>query len=268
MSIRGDRETLVSLISGLVRRIPRVKGLGIFISLIADRFKDDDIAIEKPVLRSMMRLRTNDLIGRSLIFTPNYFDWRERRIINEIVRPGDYVVDVGANIGAYALFLSKLVGPSGHVDAIEAEEKNARELRHNIALNSAEQVTVHQVGVSDKKEILSLMLNTTGNAGGHSFYDQSHIPNPETQSIACVPLSIITAGRRARFMKLDIEGFEHRVLRQFFQDTPKNVWPEYLMVEDNPERREDDAIKLCTEQGYDIIALPNANTFLRLSGFK
>jgi FkbM family methyltransferase len=239
-----------------------VKGLGILIRLIADRFENQPITLEKDVLGSRMRLRTDDLIGRALIFAPNYWDRRERKIIKRIINTGDYVVDIGANIGWYTLFLAKLVGPLGQVDAIEAEQANADELRHNVAINSARQVTIHQVGVSDKNETLALMLNTTGNAGGHSFYDQSHIPNPVIQKISCVPLSTITAGRRARFMKLDIEGFEHRVLRQFFQETPKDAWPEYLMVEDNPGRREEDAIKLCAEHGYEIFDVADTNIFL------
>jgi FkbM family methyltransferase len=230
---------------------------------MADRFKNDSIVLEKDVFGNRMRLRTDDAIGRTLIFSPNYYDRLERKIVRSIVRPGDYVVDVGANIGAYTLFLASLVGDSGQVDAIEAEQKNAEELRHNVALNAARQIAIHQVGVSDKKETLALMLNTVGNAGAHSFFDQSDIPNPAIQRISCVPLSTITQGRCARFMKLDIEGFEHRVLRQFFRDTPRQAWPGYLMVEDNPDRREDDAIQLCTTD-YRVIDRIETNVFLRL----
>jgi FkbM family methyltransferase len=153
----------------------------------------------------------------------------------------------------------------GQVDSIEAEAFNANELRHNVALNSVDQVTIHQVGVSDKHETLTLLLNTTGNAGGHSFYDQSHIAEPETRKIACVPLSSIIQGRRAKFIKLDIEGFEHRVLRQFFDDVPKDMWPQYMMVEDNPGRREGDAIQLAAQRGYKVFQQVDQNVFLTLN---
>lgn len=259
-----DKKSQADFLSAAVRKLPRVKGFGILIRMLADRFEHESISLEKEVYGSQMRLRTNDLLGRALLFAPNYWDRRERKTIKRIVRPGDYVLDIGANIGWYTLFLATLVGPEGTVDAIEAEQFNADELRHNVALNSARQVAIHQIGVSDKEETLSLMLNTTGNAGGHSFYDQSHIPEPEIQKIACVPLSTITVGRKARFMKFDIEGFEHRVLKAFFHDTPKDAWPDYLMVEDNPDRREDDAISLCEDAGYRVFEQFETNVFLRL----
>jgi len=259
-----DKKTVANVVSSAVRGLPRIKGLGILIRLIGDRFQNQPIVLEKKVLGSRLRLRTDDLLGRALIFAPNYWDRRERKIIERIVKAGDYVVDIGANIGWYTLFLAKLVGPKGRVDSIEAEQANADELRHNVQINSARQVTIHQVGVSDKKETLGLMLNTTGNAGGHSFYDQSHIADPVVQKISCVPLSTITAKRRPKFMKLDIEGFEYRVLRKFFEDRPKKDWPEYLMVEDNPERREDDAIQLCVEKGYRVLERFTPNVFLRI----
>ena len=257
-------ETAARVLSAFLSPIPRVKGFGIVISAIAERFKDAPIQIEKSVFGRRMRLRTNDLIGRALIFTPNYYDRHERRVIRSIVKPGDYVVDVGANIGTYTLILAGLVGPSGHVDAIEAERFNADELRHNVQLNHMNQVVVHEVGISDKRETLELLLNTTGNAGGHSFFDQSHIADPQIQLIRCVPLSNITQNRRPKFMKLDIEGFEYRALRALFHERPKGLWPQYLMVEDNPSRREDDAIKLCIENGYDQFATVKPNVFLRL----
>lgn len=265
MALKFDIETAVKLLSNTVGSLPRVKGFGVVISIIAQRFKDSHIVVERSVFGSRMRLRTNDLIGRMLIFSPNYYDRKELRIVKSILVPGDYAVDVGANIGVYTLFFAKLVGVTGHVDAIEAEAKNAADLRHNIALNEVEHVTVYNVGVSDKRETLQLLLNTTGNAGGHSFYDQSHILNPQTQETVCVKLAEIVSGRRPKLMKLDIEGFEYRVLRAFFQDTPRNFWPEFVMVEDNPSRRENDAVELCLGKGYSLIQAITPNVFLRLN---
>lgn len=259
-----NSEKAARVLSAFLSPIPRMKGFGIVISAIAECFKDEPIQIEKSVFGKRMRLRTDDLIGRALIFTPNYYDREERRLISSIIKPGDYVVDVGANIGTYTLILAGLVGTNGCVDAIEAEKLNAEELRHNVQLNQMTHVVIHEVGISDKPEILQLLLNTTGNAGGHSFFNQPHIAEPQIQLIRCVPLSDIIQNRRPKFMKLDIEGFEYRALRALFHDRSKNLWPQYLMVEDNPTRRENDAIKLCIENGYDEFATVRPNVFLRL----
>ena len=43
--------------------------------------------------------------------------------------------NVGANIGAYTLIFSNLIGSSGEITAIEADEENANRLAHNLKIN-------------------------------------------------------------------------------------------------------------------------------------
>lgn len=253
---------LLRFFSSIVSRLPRVKGFGLFIAMVADRYKNQPIIVEKTVRGSRMRFRTDDLIGRMMIFSHNYYDFRELELISGLVKEGDYVVDVGANIGIYTLFLSRLVGNCGTVDAIEAEQKNVNELTTNLSLNDTVNVTVHHCGVSDRDEILPLLLNTTGNAGGHSFFDQSHIPDPEVQMVRCVPLATIIGNRKPKFMKLDIEGFEHRVLGGYFATVKSAFWPEHLMLENNPARREGNPVDLCVSKGYEVRRKIDYNIFL------
>ncbi len=243
--------------------VPRVKGLGRLLALVATYFRRQRLPdIEVAVLGRKMLLNPNDLIGNCLIFTPQYFDPRERRVIAKILREGDYVVDVGANVGGFSLIFADLVGPSGLVTAIEAEQNNAERLRHNLKINSFSWVNVHQRGVSDRDESLSLLLNSTGNAGGHSFYEQSDTTSPPIQRVACHPLSaLVENGRTPRFMKLDIEGFEHRVLKRYFEDVAARVWPEFIMLEDNESRREADAVQLVLSKGYTVMHRFDANVF-------
>ncbi len=170
---------------------------------------------------------------------------------------------MGANIGAYTLTLADLVGPAGSVLAIEAEQENVKRLRHNLGINGIGWVEVHAGGVSDKDETLALLLNSTGNAGGHSFYEQSDIANPPVQDVRCRPLADVVDPRRTpRLMKLDIEGFEFRVLKKYMDDVPESRWPEYILTEDYPSRREADAVSLLLGHGYRILKRFNANVFL------
>lgn len=211
-----------------------------------------------------MLLDPSDYIGNCLIFTPQWYDSRERRLIEKTLSHGDYVIDVGANIGAYTLIFADLVGPSGMVTAIEAEKKNAQRLRYNINLNNMWWVDIENFGVSDKEEILSLLLNSTGNAGGHSFYKQNDTDEPPIQKVQCRPLSdFIDREKSPKLMKLDIEGFEYRVLNRFFDDQPESKWPKFILLEDYPLRREDDAVSLCLSRGYRIIKRYDANVFMR-----
>ena len=248
----------------ITSRLPRIKGLGRILALIAHSFRLKNLCdIEVSVFGRKMLLRPSDLIGSYLIFTPQWYDYRERRFIQNILLKGDYVIDVGANIGAYTLILADLVGSSGMVTAIEAEQENAKQLRHNININNMHWVNVHNFGVSDKNEVLSLLLNSTGNAGGHSFYEQNDTKQPPVQEVQCRPLSeLIDNAKTPKLIKLDIEGFEFRVLLKYFDDIPNYQWPKFILLEDNPLIREADAVSLVLSRGYKIIERFDANVFL------
>lgn len=61
------------------------------------------------------------------------------------LRPGMTVLDAGANLGYFTLAMAHLVGPSGHVHAVEPNARLAALLRQSVTLNSFEgRVTVHQ----------------------------------------------------------------------------------------------------------------------------
>lgn len=259
-----NKMNLMLITREITSRLPRIKGLGIILALIANSFRRKNLCdVEVSVFGRKMLLRPSDLIGSYLIFTPQWFDYRERRFIQNILSKGDYVIDVGANIGAYTLIFADLVGSSGMVTAIEAEHENAKQLRHNVDINSMHWVNVLNLGVSDKKETLSLLLNSTGNAGGHSFYEQSDTKHPPVQEVQCRPLSeLIDNAKTPKLIKLDIEGFEFRVLRKYFDDIPNYQWPKFILLEDNPLRREADAVSLVLSQGYKIIERFDANVFL------
>lgn len=259
----SNYESTIPAIRAVTSNLPRIKGLGLLLALIANYFrKRARIDIELSVFGRKMLLNPSDWISSTLIFTPQWYDYRERKFLREVLEKGDYVVDIGANIGAYTLIFADLVGMSGIVTAIEAEEKNARRLTHNISINGIDWIRIHNYGVSDKKESLSLLLNITGNAGGHSFFRQPDNDNSIIQKIECKPLFDLIEKRKAKLFKLDIEGFEWRVLRKYFEDVSESLWPTYILLEDDPKNREDDAVSLCLDHGYRILKRFDYNVFL------
>ena len=67
-----------------------------------------------------------------------------------LVRPGDVVFDVGANVGAHTLHFAQLVGPEGQVHAFEPTDFAVAKLRKNLALNPelVARVAPHQLFLS------------------------------------------------------------------------------------------------------------------------
>jgi FkbM family methyltransferase len=255
------RSLTIRALRAITAPLPRVKGFGAVIAWIVKPLRHWDEDVKVKVFGNCMLLNSSDYLSKIVLFTPNYFDRRERKFIKSIVREGDLIVDVGANIGIYTLLFGALVGPMGRVLSIEAERDNARRLRHNIALNDMPWITVHEVGVSDKFERLPLSIDEDGNAGAHSFLMAGD--PAKGQHINCKPLSVLLdPGRRARLIKLDIEGFEYRVLKQFIADIKDSGRPDYIMLEDVPSLREGDAVELLVNAGYRVLDRINFNVIL------
>lgn len=250
------------LIRGITSRIPRVRGLGLLLVPITKFFKGrarEDVEVS--VFGRTMLVNPSDQIGNVLLFSPQWYDPLERSLLARLLQPGDYVVDVGANIGAYTLLFAGMVGPSGSVTAIEAEPRNMQKLRHNIARNFMHWAKALEYGVSDKQESLTLHMNSDGNAGAHSFLRRVSAQD-STQVIQCKPLYQLTEKIRPRLIKLDIEGFEWRVLRQYFEDAPESLWPDYILLEDEPRHRENDAVAIARGRGYRVMDRIDTNVFL------
>ena len=107
------RRTAILIAKSFTSAPPRIKGLGIALAWVANFFRRWDVDVETTVFGNRMRLNSSDYLSNIVLFTPNYYDREERAYVRRIVRKGDYVVDVGANIGIYTLILADLVTSTG-----------------------------------------------------------------------------------------------------------------------------------------------------------
>lgn len=128
------------------------------------------------------------------------------------VRPGDVVVDGGANNGFFTVLLSKLVGPAGKVVAVEPDERNLRKLARNLAVNECENVDVVPFALSDK--VGRAELYTFEHGGASTCVRVPAIPFAG-HVVEATTLDAIfkTRSKIPSFIKLDIEGYEYKALR-------------------------------------------------------
>ena len=77
------------------------------------------------------------------------FSFAEQQIFSRIVRPGGLVVEVGANVGAHTVELSRLAGPDGEVHAFEPQRIVFQTLCANLALNNCANVFARQAAVGE-----------------------------------------------------------------------------------------------------------------------
>lgn len=202
---------------------------------------------------SVFGLSPSEYVERAALFFPNYYDPEEFAQIAKFIRPGDTFVDIGANIGCYTAFAAQCVGPSGRIIAIEANPSVFERLRHLVERNDLRWVELVHKGMSDREEILDFWPQSAGNLGASTFLPSVEEPHlyGATIKIPCVPLAQV-AGEHVRFMKLDIEGFELRVLERYFEDVL--VRPDYILTECWQSRSgERQVIHLLQESGYALI---------------
>lgn len=122
-----------------------------------------------------------------------------------VLRPGDVVADVGANVGTLTILASRLVGPAGHVLALEPNPNTYRFLLRNLTLNHARNVTAVRAaaGAAD---------GTGGLIAGRSD-DQDRIGEGGMEvPVRSLDSLLATDVRPIRLLKIDVEGFEKAVL--------------------------------------------------------
>ena len=73
------------------------------------------------------------------------------KIMERLVKPGDTVIELGANYGMIAITLSQLVGNTGRVHAIEASPPIAAACRLNLQVNNYTQALFHHVAILDRR---------------------------------------------------------------------------------------------------------------------
>ncbi|SFU97943.1 methyltransferase, FkbM family [Methylobacterium sp. 174MFSha1.1] len=155
------------------------------------------------------------VIGQSL---RHYGEWAEEEIhlVSHFVRPGDVVLDIGANVGSHAVAFGRMVGETGRVIAIEGQSRASDVLALNIRLNGMDRITRIEGLIGRETRVMRLdaaAQDGADNLGCMSF--RGVVGAPETERPA-LPVPLFTADCLAlpacRLMKIDVEGMELDVL--------------------------------------------------------
>jgi FkbM family methyltransferase len=147
------------------------------------------------------------------------FEQQYVRVMKKLIREGDTVFDVGANIGFYSVLFSCWVGPSGRVAAYEPDPANVELLRRNLAINDCQNVLVRPlaVGRTCGTDVFSVddITRSTGHLGAGATYGEVNLGNGHERlmnvAITTLDQEIQEVGVPA-FVKMDIEGGEFDAL--------------------------------------------------------
>lgn len=169
------------------------------------------------------------------------------------VMPGDTVVDIGANIGSFSVYVAHQE-PAARVIAVEPVGANVELLRKNVAENKLENVAVVHAAVADHAGELTLYHGKdTWHASGSVFaIDATDQAKKET--VPCVTLADLLRSQgvgRIDFLKMDCEGAEYQILFSLPDDIWKHIRKIALEYHNFvPGKSQQDLLTLLAAKGF------------------
>ena len=149
-----------------------------------------------------------------------------------IIKKGDVVLDIGANIGYYALIESQLVGANGKVYAVEPVRDNFELLKKNIRLNNLNNVKTFQLAFGNCNEESQIYISNSCNlcsmkkqsTGGKII---------GVQNVSEETVDAFFANKPSpSFIRMDVEGFEYEIICGMLQTLKGDI---RILVELHPK---------------------------------
>lgn len=146
------------------------------------------------------------------LYLPIYGKGYETKVgpaLNSVVKDGDIVWDIGANLGLYTKALSELVGKNGFVRAFEPHPKTFNNLKKILKNVNTE---IHNIGFSDSKE--KVRFSDLENHTINSIVDTSYTGTYLEVEITTIDKVIVEKNWEApNIIKIDVEGYELDIIK-------------------------------------------------------
>ena len=166
-------------------------------------------------LTGLSRLFTIQLDGYALRFYPTNVSanlwinagsrFHDLSLFKDYCRPGDTVVDVGANIGEVSIVLSQRVGTTGQVVAFEPQPRVFQYLLGNLALNRCSNVRARNLALGAAPGVARMSDDKQD--------DMNRITQSGVIEVTCSTLDAELPSESIALLKIDVEGSELNVLK-------------------------------------------------------
>ena len=199
----------------------------------------------------------SNLIEYGILLHPKY-NAADIEFLIEGAQPGSNFLDIGSNIGLYALSLAKAAGKAGTLIAIDANPQMAQMLSANAAASGLDNVRMYACAVSDKDGHCDLVVHKNDVAS-------VAVVESEAGSIPVRTLGSIineVGIERIYGLKIDIEGHEDKALAPFLQAAPQELLPRRIVIE-HPKSFDDypACARALANRGYTLVGQSRNNSF-------
>ena len=179
-----------------------------------------------------------------------------------VLRPGDAVLDIGANVGYHSLLAASLVGPTGRVFSVEPGERIHPQLLRHKQLNGFDHIVPIKKAVSDKTEVARFYYGGDNIQGNSSLVGTGDQPFDLVECVSFIDLGDQVPLDEVRLIKIDVEGAEDRVIAGMAKILDKLRADTLLFVEISPENAERaaDILKPLADAGFHMRLIANEYT--------
>jgi FkbM family methyltransferase len=207
----------------------------------------------------------NTPVSQVMFYNPSrWHGAQDIRFLRKLVRSGDTIVDVGANVGSHAIPLAKAFGESTQVHAFEPHPRVFACLQANAALNRLTNLHLYNLALGDRE-------------GEVAFSDvRSDDLNrvlPDCSGSLTVPMKPLDSierlsGEGITLLKIDVEGYELFVLRGA-EDTLQRT--SFLYLEANTHHTQDYGVTVqeladyLRARGWALYRISDSETLVQLS---
>lgn len=170
---------------------------------------------------------------RALMFMPQMVDLRERDFILPFLSRPVVFVDVGANVGAYSLWVAVNSAPGSRIVAVEANGETFDRLCFNISINGFANVKAIRSAILDGPRFSKLFVNTsdicsTGVRLPNAGLDE--VVQIETPAMTISDLSESEMIAAIDMLKVDVGGGEDIILAPFLETAGEDELPAVIIV--------------------------------------
>jgi FkbM family methyltransferase len=137
---------------------------------------------------------------------------KEYALLDSFLRPGDWALDIGANVGHYTMRMSQLVGSAGRVIALEPVPDTFALLAANARLFAHANVSLVNAAASDRIATVSFEIPRFSH-GLPNYYQAHFTADPAGLAVLALPVDALALPVTVRLVKIDVEGHEVAVLQ-------------------------------------------------------
>jgi FkbM family methyltransferase len=228
----------------LLNRILRILSLKYLIKSDVRRFE----IIRSIITNQYIEKEGNTLSNYGVWMLSNYLDktfqlsimgYRNNleKILLSIKQPLIYL-DIGANQGVFSLVAAKNKNFI-EIHAFEPNLKLISYLESNFCINKVNNYFIHKVAIGPKSTSISFFVPENHSGNGRIVSEKSNM------QVICVNRDylnkVFTQLNQLYFIKIDVEGSEHKVLNELFNSSI-NLYIKYIFIEINSKYSNEDIL--------------------------